>query len=231
MATALDLQEQEQLDDLKAFWAKWGNGITWVVTLALLAFAAYNGWNWYQRDQGLKASAMADALDKAAAAGDAERVGQVFADLKERYPRTAYAAQGGLQAAKLQYSKGQADAAKASLTWVAEQASETEIQTVARLRLAGVLLDGKQYDEALKQLDAAKAPTFVALVADRRGDVLLAQGKPDAAKAAYQAAFAAMDEKLDYRKLLDAKLTAMAAAPAAAVAASAADASASGASK
>ena len=231
MATALDLQEQEQLDDLKAFWAKWGNAVTWTVTLALLAFAAFNGWNWYQRDQGLKASAMADALDKAAAAGDAERVGQVFADLKERYPRTAYAAQGGLLAAKLQYGKGQADAAKASLTWVAEQASETEVQTIARLRLAGVLLDAKQYDEALKQLDAAKAPTFAALVADRRGDVLLAQGKTDAAKAAYQAAYAAMDEKVDYRRLLDAKLTALAAAPAAAVAASAADASASGASK
>ena len=231
MATALDLQEQEQLDDLKAFWGKWGNAITWVVTLALLAFAAYNGWNWYQRDQGLKASAMADELDKAAAASDAERVGRVFADLKERYPRTAYTAQGGLLAAKLQYVKGQVDAAKASLTWVAEQAGETEVQTIARLRLAGVLLDAKQYDEALKQLDAAKAPTFAALVADRRGDVLLAQGKPDAAKAAYQAAYAAMDEKVDYRRLLDAKLTAMGAAPAAADAASAADASASGASK
>ena len=80
-------------------------------------------------------------------------------------------------------------------------------------RSAGVLLDAKQFDEALKQLDAAKAPTFVALVADRRGDVLLAQGKPDAAKAAYQAAYAAMDEKVDYRRLLDAKLTALGAAP------------------
>ena len=213
MANTLDLQEQEQLDELKAFWGKWGNAITWVVTLALLAFAGYNAWNWYQRDQGLKASAMADELDKAVAAGDAERVGRVFADLKERYPRTTYAAQGGLAAAKIQYDKGQADAAKASLAWVAEQANEVEYQTIARLRLAGVLLDAKQFDEALRQLDAAKAPTFVALVADRRGDVLLAQGKPDAAKAAYQAAYAAMDEKVDYRRLLDAKLTALGAAP------------------
>ena len=213
MANTLDLQEQEQLDELKAFWGKWGNAITWVVTLALLAFAGYNAWNWYQRDQGLKASAMADELDKAVAAGDAERVGRVFADLKERYPRTTYAAQGGLASAKIQYDAGQADAAKASLAWVAEQANEVEYQTIARLRLAGVLLDAKQFDEALRQLDAAKAPTFVALVADRRGDVLLAQGKPDAAKAAYQAAYAAMDEKVDYRRLLDAKLTALGAAP------------------
>jgi len=99
---------------------------------------------------------------------------------------------------------------------VADNATETEYRTVARLRLAGVMLDAKQYDEALKQLDAAKAEGFEALVADRRGDILLAQGKKDEARAAYQAAWKAMDEKLDYRRLIDAKLTALGAAPEAA---------------
>jgi len=81
------------------------------------------------------------------------------------------------------------------------------------LRLAGLLLQAKDYDAALKQLDAAKAPTFAALVADRRGDVLLAQGKADEARVAYQAAWKAMDEKVEYRRLIDAKLTALGAAP------------------
>ena len=216
MANALDLQEQEQLDELKAFWAKWGNLITWAVTLALVGFAGYNGWNWWQRDQGLKASAMADELDRAAAAGDVERTARVFADLKDRFGRTAYAQQGGLLTAKVQYDKGQVDAAKASLAWVAEHAVEDEYQDIARLRLAGVLIDAKQYDEALKQLDAVKAPAFAALAADRRGDVLLAQAKPDAARDAYQTAYKAMDERLDYRRLVEAKLTALGAAPGAA---------------
>jgi predicted negative regulator of RcsB-dependent stress response len=54
---------------------------------------------------------------------------------------------------------------------------------------------------------------LTALVADRRGDVLLAQGKTAEARAAYQAAYKAMDEKIDYRRLVEAKLTALGAAP------------------
>lgn len=213
MATQIDLQEQEQLDALKAFWKQYGNLITWTLILVLGAFAAWNGWNYWQREQALKASSMYDALEQAAQAGDAERGVRVFADLKERYPRTAFAQQGGLALAKLQFDKGQRDAAEASLAWVAENAVEDEYRTMARLRLAAVLADAKKFDEALKQLDAAKAEGFEALVADRRGDVLAAAGKPADAVAAYQAAWKAMDDKLDYKRLLDAKLTALGAAP------------------
>jgi predicted negative regulator of RcsB-dependent stress response len=214
MATQLDLQEQEQLDELKAFWKQHGNLITWVLVIALGAYAGFSGWNWWQREQAVKASAMYDELDRAVQASDADKAGRVFADLKERYPRTSYAQQAGLLAAKLQYDKGQADAARASLAWVAEHAAEDEYRTMARLRLAGVLADAKQYDEALKQLDAAKAgQEFAALIADRRGDILLAHGKKEEAKAAYLAAWKAMDPALDYRQVLDAKLTALGAAP------------------
>ena len=214
MANALDLQEQEQLDDLKAFWKQYGNLITWVITACLLAFAGWNAWGWYQRDQASKASAMFDELDKAVVAGDADKAGRVFGDLKERFGGTAYAQQGGLLAARIQYEKGQADGAKASLSWVADNASEDEYRSIARLRLAGVLLDAKQFDAALKALDGASAKEFSALVADRRGDVLLAQGKKDEARGAYQAAYKAMSDKLDYRRLIEAKLTALGVAPA-----------------
>ena len=216
MATSLDLQEQEQIDALKAFWKQYGNLITWVLILALGAFAAWNGWNWWQRDQGVKASAMYDALEQAAQAGDVDKTARVFGDLKERFPRTAFAQQGALTAARVQFDKGQLDAAKASLTWAADSGTEDELRTIARLRLAGMLVEAKQYDEALKQLDAAKTAGFEGLVADRRGDVLAAAGRKDEAKAAYQAAWAAMDPKLGYRTLVDAKLTALGAAPAAA---------------
>lgn len=216
MATQLDLQEQEQLDELKAFWKQYGNLITWLVILALAGFAAFNGWNWWQREQGAKAAAMYDALAQAAQAGDAERSARVFADLKDRYARTTYAQQGGLLAARVQAEKGQPDAALATLAWVADSAAEAEYRSVARLRAAGLLLDKKQYDDALKQLDAADAPTYTALVADRRGDVLMAQGKPADARTAYQRAYDTMAPSLDYRRLVEAKLTALGAAPAAA---------------
>ena len=209
MATQLDLQEQEQLDALKAFWNKYGNLITWLLVLVLGAFAAWNGWNYWQREQGLKAGGMFEELERASQAGDADKTGRVFADLKTNCPRTTFAEQGGLMAAKLQFEKGQIDAAKASLNWVADNAAEEEIKTAARLRLAAVLTEGKQYDDALKVLAAATAPGFEALVADRRGDVLVIQGKKDEARVAYQAAYKAMAEKIDYRRLIEAKLSAL----------------------
>jgi predicted negative regulator of RcsB-dependent stress response len=229
MATQLNLEEQEQLDQLKHFWRRWGNAITWLLIAVLAAFAAWNGWNYWQRDQAVKAGAMFEELDRAAAAGDAEKTARVFADMRQRFPKAPITQQGGLTAAKVQVDKGQADAAKASLTWVAENGVEDEMRTIARLRLAAVLADAKQYDEGLKVLDAATAPEFTALVADRRGDLFMAQGKKAEARTAWQAAYAAMDAKLDYRRLVEAKLSSIGAAPGAAPAAAAA--AASGASK
>jgi len=227
MATHLDLEEQEQLDQLKAFWKQYGNLITWTLILVLGAYAAWNGWNWYQREQSTKSGSMFDELEKAAQAGDAATAGRIFSDMKDRYPRTAFTQQGGLLAAKVQFEKGQPDAALTSLAWVSANAQEPQYQTIARLRAAGVLLDQKKFDEALKQLDAELPKNgekeFEALVADRRGDILLAQGKKDEAKAAYEKAWKGMDATVDYRRLIEAKLTSLGAAPA--------DAAASGAAK
>jgi predicted negative regulator of RcsB-dependent stress response len=213
MATHLDFEEQEQLDQLKAFWKQYGNLITWTLTLALAAFAAWNGWNWWQREQAGKASAMYDELSRAVLAGDAERSSGIFKDMRERFARTAFTEQAGLLTAKVQVEKKQADAAQATLAWVADNAVETEYRTIARLRLAGLLTDAKKYDAALEQLEGATGKEFEALVADRRGDILLAQGKTDEAKAAYLAAWKAMDDKVGYRRLIDAKLTSLGAPP------------------
>jgi predicted negative regulator of RcsB-dependent stress response len=220
MATHLDLDEQEQIDQLKAFWKQYGNLITWLVILVLLGYAGWQGWNWWQRDQAAKAAAMFDSLEAAAGAGDAEKSARVFADLKERYARTAFTQQAALLAAKVQHDKGQLEAARDSLAWAAENATENEYRTVARLRLAGLLLDEKKYDEALKQLDGAGAVEFAALVADRRGDILLAQGKRAEAKDAYTVAWKTFDESVQYRTLVEAKLAALGAAPDSAAAAS-----------
>ena len=154
MATQLDLQEQEQLENIKHFWKQYGNLITWVVILVLGAFAAWNGWNWWQRDQAYKASALYDEVEKAAQAGNAEQAQRAFDDLKDRHPRTVYASQAALLAAKALHDQGKADAARAALAWVIDKGSEAPYRAIARLRLAGLLLDAKAYDEALKQLDA-----------------------------------------------------------------------------
>ena len=221
MATPLDLQEQEQLDDIKAFWKQYGNLITWTVTLVLAGFAAFNGWNWWQRQQAVKAGALYEELERAALANDVAKTAQALGDLKERHPKTLQAEQGALLAARVQAEHGKADDALATLAWLAANGAEAEYQVVARLRAAGLLMDKKELDKALAELDAAaaaKLAEFDALIADRRGDVLLAQGKKADAVAAYQAAYKAMDPKVEYRVLVDAKLTALGAAPAASAA-------------
>jgi predicted negative regulator of RcsB-dependent stress response len=227
MATQLDLREQEQLDDIKAFWSKWGNLITWTLTVVLAGFAAYNGWQWWQRTQGEKASGMYDELDRAAQAGDADRVARMFSDLKDRHPKALPAAHGALIAAKVQAEKGKTDDALASLAWAADNAGDAELRVVARLRAAALHFEKKEFDKALAQLDAAAkmdAREFDGLIADRRGDVLQAQDKKSEAVAAYQTAFKALSDKLEYRRLVEGKLMALGAAPPA-------DAAASGASK
>ena len=224
MATQLDLQEREQLDALKAFWNKQGNLVTAVLVLVLGAFAAWNGWQYWQREQAVKAGAMVEELERAATAADADKAGRVFNDLKERFPRTAFAQQAALLTAKTLFDKGQLDAAQASLQWLAQNGSDDELRTVAQLRLAALHVQAKRYDDALKALDGASAAGFEGLAADRRGDVLSLQGKQSEAVAAYQVAYKTLSEKLDYRRLVDAKLTALGAPPLAASAPAAASA-------
>lgn len=222
MASPLDLQEQEQIDALKSFWTRYGNLITWLLAVLFAGFAAFNGWNWWERKQAESAAVLYDQLQKAAQGNDATRATTIFNDIKSQYGRTAYAANAGLLAATVQVAQSKPDDALQSLAWVSEHAADPDVKVMARMAAAGVLMDKKQLDEALKQLDAAGKPegSLGALVADRRGDILMVMGKADEAKSAYEQAHRQMDPKIEYRQLIDAKLAALGAAPVAATAAS-----------
>ncbi len=228
MAKPLDLEEQEQLDEIKHFWKNYGNLITWTLIVVFGAFAAWNGWNYWQRTQAAQASAMYEEVERAVTDGDMTRLERAFTDMKDKFGGTTYAHQAGLFAARAFADKGKPDAAKAALVWVADKASDEGYRATARLRLAGLLADAKAYDDALKQLAGDFPADFEPLVADRRGDIYNLQGKKAEAKAQYLKAWAGLDERADYRKLVEFKLAALgvdpkpaAAAPAAANAASA----------
>ena len=221
MAQQLDLQEQEQIDALKAFWAKYGNLIMWTVTLVLAAFAAWTWWQKIERDRGTVASTMYGELQSAAAAGDAKRAAQILGDMQSKASKTTYTQLGALLAAKTQADKGDTVNATANLQWVADNGNE-ENAAVAHLRLAGLLADGKKYDDALKQLVLVKPASFAPLVSDRRGDIELAQGQKDAAVKAYKVAYDGLPDTAQYRLLVEAKLTRLGAAPAASAASGAA---------
>lgn len=209
MARHLDLEEQEQLDQLKHFWGKWGNLITWSLIVVLGAFAAWNGWNYWQRHQAAQSAAIYVEVERAAAGGDVARLQQAFKDIREKYAGTAYAQQAGLLTAKVLADKGQADEARAALQWVADEASDPGYAAVARLRLAAMQVEAKAYDAALKQLAEDFPQEFQALAADRRGDVYQLQGKKDEAKAEYTKAWHGLGSEAEYRTLVEVKLTAL----------------------
>lgn len=216
MANHLDLEEQEQLDEIKHFWKQYGNAITWVLIVVLGAYAAWNGYQYWQRNQAAQAAAMFDEIEKVTREGDADKITRAFKEMQDRFAATAYAPQAGLLVAKTLYESGKVDAAKAALTWVAEKSSDTGYASVGRLRLAGVLMDGKAYDEALTVLDTGVVEEFAGLRADRRGDILLAQGKKPEALEQYQKAFKLFDETTDYRRLVLVKLNTLGVDPLAA---------------
>jgi predicted negative regulator of RcsB-dependent stress response len=209
MAKHLDLEEQEQLAEIKHFWNEYGNLITWVLIAVFAAIAAWNGWHYWERTQSTQAAAMYDEVERAAQAGETSRVERAFSDMKDKFGRTTYAQQAGLLAAKVLEDKGNMDGAKAALAWVADKASDEGYQAVARLRLASILVQAKAYDDALKQLSASFPKEFEALAADRRGDVYKLQGKKAQAQAEYTQAYKGLDESTEYRRLLEVKLTAL----------------------
>jgi predicted negative regulator of RcsB-dependent stress response len=213
MANHLDLEEQEQLDQLKHFWNQYGNLITWALIAVLGAAAAWNGYQWWQRSQATQAAAMFDEVERVVRSGEVDKAERAFTDMKERFASTAYAQQAGLLVGKMAFDAGKPDTAKTVLTWVAEKSNDAGYQAIARLRLSALLMDAKASDEALAMLAGDFPAEFAPLVADRRGDILSTQGKRSEAIALYQKAYRGLDDRTDYRRLVEVKLNALGVSP------------------
>jgi predicted negative regulator of RcsB-dependent stress response len=205
----LDLEEQEQLAQLKSWWATYGGMIVMALVLAAVGFSAWNGWSFWQERQAAEASNLFETLSKATQGADAKAVRDASGELLEKYPRTLYASMGALVSAKYFFDKNDLKAAKAQLQWVVDKTSSEEFRDVARLRLANVLLDEKAYDEALKLLEAAHGAAFDAQYAAARGDVLVAKGQVADARSAYKFALEKSDKSRGLRESVQMRLDAL----------------------
>ena len=205
---AYDLEEQEQLATLKAWWKQNGNLVLGTITAVLLVFAAWNGWRWYQRSQALEAAALYENLQQAARMSDGKAVRDAAGGILEKYAGTAYAPLAALVSAKVNYQAGDLKTARAQLQWVVDNTGQEEVRAIARLRLATVLMDDNAYDEAMKIVAAKPAEGFDALFSSMRGDILSAQKKRAEARTAYRAA---ADRATDaaFRETLRLKLDAL----------------------
>jgi len=213
---AYDHEEQEQLATLKAWWHTYGNLVTWFVTAVLVAFAAWSGWKYYQRDQTSKGALLYEEIVKAAEAKDQTKLARAAEDIKDKFSGTPYAQMGLLTAAKAAFDAKDLKSAKAHLQWIVDHGRTDEFKALARIRLAGVLLDEKAYDEGLKLLSGDFPEQFAALVADRRGDLLFAQNKLDEARKEFKTALEKTEIKNPARQLIQLKLDALGGSAAAA---------------
>ena len=191
----LDLEEQEQIAELKAWWRQNGPLLLLLACAVAVALAGWQGWHWYQRHQALQAGALYETLVKAALAGDGKALRDAAGSLIEGYPRTRYASMGALVSARYLFDRGDPKNAKAQLQWAIEHAPADELRDLARLRLAAVLLDEKAFDEAMALVESAQSEPFAAQFAALKGDILVARNRGADARAAYRAALEKADAK------------------------------------
>jgi predicted negative regulator of RcsB-dependent stress response len=208
MAGSYDFEEQERLAELKAWWEDNRLFVFGAIAVAIMAYGGFQGWRYWQERRAEDAAALYRPVAEAAKLNDPAKVASAAEPLIKDHAGTFYASDAALVAAKAAFEAGKLDDARKHLEWVLSHGVEAH-RGIARMRLAGVLLEMKKYDEALKVLDGNKHPAFVALAADQRGDVMLAQGRLDEARAAYKLAIEKADPRNPVRNLAETKLNAL----------------------
>jgi len=189
---ALDLEEQEQLDEFRAWWKKNGKLATNLVFAALLAYVAWQGYQFFQQKKAVEASELFQSLVQL----DASKISDIkkqSANLIENYSGTPYAGRAAIFAAKNNFAANDSKSAKSQLEWAVSNAKEDAVRAIASLQLASILLEEKDFDGAQKVLAAELDKGYEGLKSDLQGDIYLAQGKQTEAKKAYENALMNLD--------------------------------------
>ena len=206
---AYDLEEQEQIAKMKAWWEQYGTMVMIVVAACLATVLAFQGWRYYRVQQAASASVLYQQLEQAGIANDHKRLRDIAAQITSKYGGTAYGSMAALAAARASLEAGDAAGAKTQFRWLIDNAREEEFRDLARMRLAIVLLDEKSYAEALALIENKPQEAFTGIYAGLKGDILVAKGEPGAARAAYQLALDKIDAQSPYRGTIQAKLDAL----------------------
>jgi len=209
---AYDLEQEESISAVKAWFDRYGNWVIGAALLALAVVAGNWGWRWYQGREASAASALFEQYEQAGGAKDDAKARDLAGTLVQQYPSSAFASLAALAQARKSLDANDAAAAKAQLQWVVDKSGNREFAALARVRLAGILLDEKSYDAALALLQADPPDGMASEYADRRGDILAAQGKNAEARAAYAKALEQAAAQDPLRSLIQSKLDGLPAA-------------------
>ncbi|MDO4878078.1 MAG: tetratricopeptide repeat protein [Neisseria sp.] len=186
---AAHLDDQQELENFKYFWQRWGR---WLFAVLVAAAAAYLGWVVYQNHQKEKnqeaASVLAQLLESTKSKKDVKAFNAQLLTLQQDYPNSISAAQATMMAAAEAFDQKRYDVAEKHLEWVLKNQETPFVQVLAIQRLATVQLQQKKYDAALATLNRPANEAFASVILETRGDVLHAQGKKKEALAAYEQA-------------------------------------------
>ena len=202
---ALDLEEQEQVDELKVLWKKYGSYITRGVIAFFVLYGLFQGWGYYQTKQSLGASEAYQSivvLDEK----NTKDILQKSQKLMDDYSGTPYAGRAAILFAKASYLEGNKDKAKEKLDWAASHAKESATESIALIQLGQILVEEKKYEDALKRVNEVDNEGYLGLSNDLKGDILNAMGKKEEAKKAYQEALKRFGPKDPYAKFTQEKL-------------------------
>jgi predicted negative regulator of RcsB-dependent stress response len=190
---AFDLEEQEKLAELRAWWDKFGNLITGVIVVGALIVLGFNGYNAYMQRQADQAAVLFEQMQKALTAKNTLLVKETSSKLMSDYSRTAYAQMAALLVAHADVDAKDLKGAAAPLQWAIDHATDEQYRTIARLRLSTVQSDMGQPEAALATLDVKVPDQFASAFADRRGDIYLGENRVADARAQYQLALDHLD--------------------------------------
>ena len=204
-----DLEEQEKIDELKAWWRRYGTLIVIVLAVFVAGIAGMQAWKYYQSQKVEQAAELFDSLLQVQTSADPKKINDAAGLLMEGFPASGYASRGAIIAARASFDAGDLQNAKSRLQWVLDNSKEDELKNLARLRLASILLDEKKYDDALRILETKHGTSFDGLSADLKGDVLAAAGRIPEIAACGQTALDKIGGKGTYFNIVQMKLDAL----------------------
>ncbi|MDE2149853.1 MAG: tetratricopeptide repeat protein [Gammaproteobacteria bacterium] len=197
--------DEVQIEMLRRWWHENWKPLVFGVVIGLAAIIGWQRWHAHRAAHEADGSRMFGELQQAVQAGKDDQVDQLAATLIKNYADTPYAGGSQLLLAALAVGQGRYDDARSRLQWVVKNGIDAGTRALAKLRLAQVLWQLNQPDDALVQLSGLPAP-FAALADQLRGDILADQGRREQAYRAYHKALDQLPADSSDRDTLTRKL-------------------------
>ena len=214
--------DEEQIEELKAWWTENGNSLVIMIVVALAAVFGFRAWQNSETETAAAASTLYESIsiavrDAPATSPSAEVLTSLRSlgnQLKADHPDSTYAHFGALHMAKIAADRREYETAEFELMWMLENDVDEILEPVTRMRLALVLVEQDRAEEALQTLSVdIELGAHAVSWHETQGDIHYQMGDHSSARAAYQAAVDLLGEDVSPRPMLMAKLQDLTVAP------------------